>query len=179
MSVRRWLRLPKRAALEALRRVDPVAYARRMGVQVGEDCRLLSTNFGSEPFLIRLGNRVEITHGVQFITHDGGVWVLRDQLPKIDVLAPICIEDHAFVGVNSILLPGVTVGHHAIVAAGSVVTRDVEPETVVAGVPARKVSSLSEYRERATRKSLNTKQLPANEKRDFLMKHFEKWRSGE
>lgn len=50
---------------------------------------------------------------------------------------PITIEDRAWLGSRAIVLKGVTVGHDAVVAAGSVVTRDVPPHTVVAGVPAR------------------------------------------
>lgn len=53
--------------------------------------------------------------------------------------SPIVIEDRAWLGNRSIILKGVTIGHDAVVAAGSVVTRDVPPRTVVAGVPAKVV----------------------------------------
>lgn len=170
--MRRIFSIPKRMVLGVLRRWDPVRYARAIGVVVGHDCKLLSTNFGSEPFLVRLGNRVEITHGVQFITHDGAVWVLRDKHPDLDVIAPIVVDDHAFIGMNSILLPGVHVGQRSIVAAGSVVTRDVAPETVVAGAPARLVCSLEDYRVRSLKRSLDIKQLRPREKREFLLARF-------
>lgn len=52
---------------------------------------------------------------------------------------PIVVEDEAWIATRSIVLKGVTVGKHAVVAAGSVVNRDVPPHTVVAGVPARVV----------------------------------------
>ncbi len=169
---RRALRLPRRAALEALRRVDPVRYARAIGVQVGEDCKLISTNFGSEPYLIRLGNRVEVTAGVRFITHDGGVWVFRDLEPEVDVFGPIVVEDHAFLGVNAVILPGVRIGRRALVAAGSVVTRDVPAERVVAGAPAKVIATLDEYRARASAKSLETKGLDPAAKRARIEAHF-------
>jgi maltose O-acetyltransferase len=51
--------------------------------------------------------------------------------------APIVVKDRVFVGTRAIILPGVTIGEGAVVAAGAVVTRDVEPYTIVAGVPAR------------------------------------------
>ena len=52
---------------------------------------------------------------------------------------PVTLEDRVWLGNRSIVLKGVTIGHDAVVAAGSVVTRDVPPRTVVAGVPARVV----------------------------------------
>jgi maltose O-acetyltransferase len=55
---------------------------------------------------------------------------------------PIVIEDNAWVGGRSIILPGVTIGHDSVVGAGSVVTRDVPPRTVVAGNPARHIRDL-------------------------------------
>ena len=51
--------------------------------------------------------------------------------------APIIIKDNVWIGMSAIILKGVTVGEGAIVAAGSVVTKDVPPHTIVAGVPAR------------------------------------------
>jgi maltose O-acetyltransferase len=53
--------------------------------------------------------------------------------------APVVIEERAWLGNRSIVLKGVTIGHDSVVAAGSVVTRDVPPRTVVAGVPAKVV----------------------------------------
>jgi putative colanic acid biosynthesis acetyltransferase WcaF len=52
-------------------------------------------------------------------------------------LAPIHLERHAWIGMRALLLPGVRIGEGAIVAAGAVVTRDVEPYTIVAGNPAK------------------------------------------
>ncbi len=53
--------------------------------------------------------------------------------------APVVIEDYAWLSFRSVVLPGVTIGKGAVVAAGAVVTKDVDPYTVVAGVPARKI----------------------------------------
>ena len=91
-------------------RTDPVAYARGLGVRVGEGCRLIATHhgtFGTEPYLISLGDHVTITNGVQFVTHDGGVWVFREHHPDIDVIAPITVGNNVFIGINTILMPGV------------------------------------------------------------------------
>ena len=58
------------------------------------------------------------------------------------VLKPVVLEDHCFIGVNSVLMPGVTIGAGAVVASGSVVLGNVPPFTVVAGNPAKPVKTL-------------------------------------
>ena len=60
---------------------DPVDFARRLGVRVGHGCRFLGLKlgtFGTEPYLIKIGDHVTLTYGVKFINHDGGVWVFRE-----------------------------------------------------------------------------------------------------
>ena len=61
---------------------DPVSYVRSLGVMVGKDCRLIGVRhgagtFGSEPYLISIGDHVTITGGVQFVAHDGGAGYLE------------------------------------------------------------------------------------------------------
>jgi acetyltransferase-like isoleucine patch superfamily enzyme len=77
-----------------------------------------------------------------------GVWILTDehdmQSPFFpEVLAPVVIGDYAWLGSRATILPGVTVGEGAVVAAGAVVTRDVPPYTVVGGIPARPIGARS------------------------------------
>lgn len=51
----------------------------REGGKLGVDCEIYpDVEFGSEPYMITIGNHVRITNGVRFVTHDGGVWVLRN-----------------------------------------------------------------------------------------------------
>lgn len=62
---------------------NPVKEARKQGVTIGEGCIILCSNpFGSEPYLISIGNHVRMSRGVQFITHDGGVWVIREMAKR-------------------------------------------------------------------------------------------------
>jgi len=71
------------------------------------------------------------------------VVITNDPYPPSDRLAGVTIEPYAAVGARSVLLPGVTVGADSLVAAGAVVSRDVAPGTVVAGVPARELADAS------------------------------------
>jgi acetyltransferase-like isoleucine patch superfamily enzyme len=123
--------------------------ARAMGVKVGEGCRIYTRNFNGEPWLVTIGDRVTVTAGVSFITHDGATWLIRDDKGRRYRFAPIEVGNDVFIGLNSILLPGVKVGDRCIIGAGSVVTKSVPSGYVVAGVPARIVGLFDVYREKA------------------------------
>ena len=160
---------------EVRTRRDPVGFARSLGVTIGADAWLISTGigtWGSEPFLIRIGDRVLITAGVRFVTHDGAVWPFRRQLPKIDRIAPIVIGDDCFIGMNAIILPGVTIGDSSVVGAGAVVNRDVPPRTIVAGVPARPVCTIDEYFAKHQGNFIyGTRDVSPDERRRMMLAH--------
>ena len=65
--------------------LTPEQYARKIGVKVGRYCWIGTYNFGSEPFLVTIGDHVQITDNVAFITHGGG-WVFRNEIPDMDFL---------------------------------------------------------------------------------------------
>jgi len=90
---------------------------------------------------VRIGAGVRIGHDVSLLTinHEIGSQYLRS---GTRVFAPIEVGDGAWLASRTTVLPGVTIGAGAVVAAGAVVTRDVEPNTLVAGVPARLVRTL-------------------------------------
>jgi len=112
--------------------------------------------------MVTIGNNVQISWNVTVYDHDGnslnynmrakevmGYYknyssgdMLKDFNWNIVKTKPIVIEDHVWIGFNSIILKGVTIGKGAIVAAGSVVSKDVEPFTVVAGNPASIIKKL-------------------------------------
>jgi acetyltransferase-like isoleucine patch superfamily enzyme len=87
---------------------------------------------------VSIGDRVMIAHGAQVLSAGHRIPSAGDSMPMrfsgLDV-APISIEDDAWIGAGAIVLPGVTIGRGAVVAAGAVVTKDVESFTIVGGVP--------------------------------------------
>lgn len=88
---------------------------------------------------ITIGDDVFIGHNVVIATLDHA---LDPAERATTVPAPVRIGDRVWIGANATVLPGVTVGDGAVVAAGAVVTRDVPPRTVVGGVPARTIREL-------------------------------------
>jgi acetyltransferase-like isoleucine patch superfamily enzyme len=84
---------------------------------------------------ITIGNHVDIATEVMIYNS----WHEIDNPDFTALSEPVTIEDYVFIGPRSIILPGVTIGKGAIVAAGSVITKDVSPLTVVGGVPAKMI----------------------------------------
>lgn len=144
---------------------------------IGDNCNLLTAPscFGREPWLIKIGNHVEITAGVRFITHDGGVWTLRDKYPDMDVFGNIVIGNNVFIGMQSIILPGVHIGNNCVIGAGSVVTRDIPDNTVATGVPARPIRSIAEYEKKSKEKDAGTKRIPISQKKIVLQEMHPEW----
>lgn len=110
-------------------------------ITIGAGCSIAFDSFWVAGAAITLGDAVVFGHHVQLYTsdHDPDApdFARRD--------APIVIGDHAWIGSRALILPGVTIGAGAVVAAGSIVTKDVPPYTIVAGQPAKVL------RERGTR----------------------------
>lgn len=90
---------------------------------------------------IRIGDHVLIGHNVVLATlnHDFAPYNRATMHP-----APIHIEDRVWIGANATVVPGVTIGENSIVAAGAVVTKDVPPNTIVGGVPAKVLKRIDE-----------------------------------
>ncbi|WP_044110056.1 acyltransferase [Xylanibacter brevis] len=92
---------------------------------------------------VTIGNHVNLAQGitVSALNHN-----FADTTKRIDeqgvTTKPVVIGDDVWIGANAVILPGVTIGRHAVVAAGAVVTQDVPENTLVGGVPAKIIKSL-------------------------------------
>lgn len=143
-------------------------YAKFLGVRMGENCAIFTKHFSTEPYLIEIGNDVAITEGVYLHTH-GGARVAWGKYPKFDTFGKITIKDGAYIGSGSHIMPGVTIGEGALVAAGSIVTKSVPGYTVVAGNPARIICTVDDYITKNLPFNTDTRNMPWDEKKKFLL----------
>lgn len=94
---------------------------------------------------------------------------IRRQHPDFDIFGKVVIEDWAYIGAYSQIMPGVTIGEGALVAAGSVVTKSVAPHTVVAGNPAKYICTTEEFYEKNKKYNIGTKGLNDQQKKTLLL----------
>ena len=157
-----------------LSKINPVKYAQKVGVNFEKDELHIygRVAWGSEPWIITVGKNVYITDGVKFITHDGGGLIFRKYVPDLEITKPITIGDDVYIGNNVIVLPGVHIGNRVVIGAGAVVTRDVPDNSVMVGVPARRIKSADEYFEKICANSLHLGHLSGREKDKKLMEYY-------
>lgn len=136
--------------------VDNIKYYQSLGVKIGKGTTFIvhpkkddHPDFGSEPFLIEIGNDCLISFGVTFLTHDGSRQICLNYIDKakrnsIITWKKIKIGNNVFIGCHSIIMPGVSIGNNVVIGAGSVVTKDIPDGEVWAGNPARFIQSTKE-----------------------------------
>lgn len=158
---------------------DSIKCAKFLGVKIGEDCKILDDPgkvFGSEPWLVSVGNHCEFTNGVRIITHEGAIWVARyleNSLKNSDIMKPVKIGNNVMIGQYSIVMPGVQVGNNVIIGAHSVVTKNIENNIIVAGIPAKKIKSIDDFIKdcKESKYIIPTKNMNQNEKKDYISKY--------
>ena len=154
-----WTRLKTLAWWLCARLASPSARGalfRMQGARVGEGCYFVIYTLGSEPYLVEIGAETLVAGGVRFLTHDGGIWVIRRLRPKVKVnrFKPVRIGERCFIGTDSILLPGTDIGDDTIIGAGSVVTGKIPSGVVAAGVPARVIRTTQEWADKVEAETL-------------------------
>ena len=167
MGVRR---LIQKAKLRYGSQETVIRTLREMGVRVGERCRIYTSSFGTEPWLIRIGQHVCVSNDVTFVNHDLN-WPFQDKYESLTGFGKIEILDNCQIGVRATILPNVTIGPNSIVGACSVVTKDVPPNTVVAGNPARVICTIEEYERKCLERHIDIPKDP-EAARAIIEKHF-------
>jgi len=121
---------------------------KRRGMKVGKNVIISPSARIDEnyPYLISIGNNCVIGPNVRLLTHDSTLNMFNGNYMKV---ARITIKDNCVISMNSTILPGVTIGPDVLVATGSVVNKDIPPNTCVAGVPARYYGKFSDLIERS------------------------------
>ncbi|WBW98959.1 acyltransferase [Oceanirhabdus sp. W0125-5] len=117
-----------------------------MGMKVGSNCSIhpgVIFDY-SHCWMINIGNNVTIAPQAYLLAHDAST----KKLINYTKIGSITIEDNVFIGARALIMPGVTIGENSIVAAGAIVTKNVPPNTVAAGIPAKVVSTIEEYVEK-------------------------------
>ena len=157
-----------RLKIKLVKQLNPIRYAEKIGVNFPLNSLHIygRVEWGSEPWLISLGENVYLTHGIKFITHDGGVLLYRNIVPDLEITKPITV------GNNVIILPGVSIENNVIIGAGAVVSKNIPDNSVAVGVPARVIKTADEYFEKVQRESLHLGHLKGKEKDRALMEYY-------
>lgn len=110
-------------------------------VMIGDHTRIGLHNTIIGP--VEIGSHVNLAQGITVtaLNHNFDDTEKRIDEQGVSTI-PVTIEDDVWIGANAVILPGVTIGNHCVVAAGAVVTKDVPPHSLVAGVPAKVIKNI-------------------------------------
>lgn len=122
---------------------------------VGENVRFQPRLIPLYPELIKLHNNIMIAAGVRFVTHDASYTILsRLGLGKFpEKIGCIEVNDNVFIGYNATIMSNVRIGKNVIVGANTIVTKDLEPNGVYVGSPAKRIGSFDDYVKKMSKNS--------------------------
>lgn len=110
-------------------------------VTIGDHTRIGLHNTIIGP--VKIGSHVNLAQGITVTALNHNFNVSDKRIDEQGVsTSPVTIGDDIWIGANAVILPGVTIGNHSVVAAGAVVTKDVPPHSLVAGVPAKVIKQI-------------------------------------
>ncbi|RSX50201.1 transferase [Bifidobacterium callimiconis] len=133
-----------------------VKFLREKGIRIGERTRFFSPTTNTidltRPWLISIGDDVQITNGVTILTHGYDWSVIKGKYHEVlGSSGKVTIGNNVFIGMHSTILKGVTIGNNVIIGANSLVNADIPDNCVAAGNPVRVIMDLAEYREKRIR----------------------------
>ena len=148
-----------------------VADAKADGMKVGSNVLFVDTpNFGSEPYLIEIGDDTAISFDVAFVTHDGSTRVIRNLGADNETIiyGKIIVGKNCFIGCRTTILPNVKIGDNSIIGAGSVVTKDIPSNSVACGVPCRVIGTVEEWAKKHEKDFDYILHMPREEKKKYI-----------
>ena len=135
-----------------------IDYLRRQGMRIGEGTFIFDDPKNvfidpTRPWLIKIGNDVQIGSGVKILTH-GYEWaVIKGTTGEVlGSAGMVSIGNNCFIGMNAVILKGSSIGDNVIIGAGSLIGGKIPSNTVVAGNPCKVICSLEEYRQKIIHK---------------------------
>ena len=137
-----------------------VNFLRKKGVVIGDEIDfhggIESMSFDiTRPSLVTIGSKISFNKNFTLLTHDWGGYVLRNKYKEfISSSGPVKIGNNIVFGRNVTVLKGVTIGDNCIIGLNSVITKDIPPNSVVVGAPARVVSTLEDYYKKRKKQSI-------------------------
>lgn len=157
-----------------LKKLKPYKYMEKVGVNFprGKVHIYGNVEWGSEPWIISLGENVHITDGVKFIAHDGGTLLFRQYVPDLEITKPVSVGNDVYIGNNVIILPGVNIGNKVVIGAGAVIAKDIPDNSVAVGVPARVIKTADQYFEKLQKESIHLGHLKGEEKDKALKEYY-------
>lgn len=143
-----------RKIINIVGQLNPEKYARKIGVVFGEECRFIGrTDWGSEPYLIEIGNHTEVSFGCTFVTHDGSTWCFR--------------EKEKYKGVSR--FGRIKIGNNCIIGAGSLVNKNIPSGEVWGGVPAHYITTIDRFAEKCLRESPKLSNKEYKNKKEWVL----------
>jgi len=145
---------------------------RKKGIRIGENIywgnpRTITIDI-TRPCLLEIGNNVRLDSGLTILTHDFATYVFRPVYNDfVSATAKVKIGSNVYFGRNCTVLKGVTIGDNCIIGLGSLVTKDIPPNSVAAGVPAKVISTLEEYYKKRKSESLEEAKAYAREVKKY------------
>lgn len=127
------------------------------GLKVGNRVRFVEVpQFGTEPFLIEIGDETTFSNNVRFVNHDGGQNALhfRDKYKDVRTFGRIKIGKQCLIGADTTIMPGVEMEDNCVLGAGSILTTSMKKGSVFAGIPAKFICTIEEYGDKLLAKNV-------------------------